>query len=164
MVYFIVGFMGSGKSTFGKKLASAISLPFYDLDDEIEKETGLTIAAYFDGFGEDSFRKQERKTLHRVYENGPSVIACGGGTPCYFDNMNWMHNYGMVIYLEGNPAFLAKRLKSGKSKRPLIANVADEDLEALISQKLKEREVYYKKADIIIPALRASLNAVLKTI
>ena len=147
---FLIGFMGSGKSYWGKFIASRLGLPFLDLDDWIVEKQGKTIAQIFDEQGETGFRLIEHDALQILADLPLKVIATGGGTPCFFDNMDWMNKNGTTIYLKTAPTLLAERLRSEKEYRPLLATVQDVDLLDFIIKKLEEREGFYLQAKIIL--------------
>ena len=153
MKIFLIGFMGSGKSTIGRKLANYLHYDFVDLDKLIENKAGMKIADYFEKNGEESFRELERDTLQQMVFNDNSVIATGGGVPCYFDNMDWMYKEGKVVYLSMDPKALADRLKHSKVSRPLIKDLNQDQLIEFITQKLKSRDVFYQKAHCIVSGL-----------
>lgn len=142
--------MGAGKTTVGKALAKELGLPFYDLDWYIETRMHKKVKEIFDEQGEDGFRKIERNMLHEVAEFENVVLSCGGGTPCFFDNMEYMNGQGTVIYLKCSPEVLFRHLKMGKGVRPLLLGKNDEELMAFIREQLERREKYYMKADNIV--------------
>jgi shikimate kinase len=146
MKIFLIGFMGCGKSTLGRKLATRLGYTLIDLDHQIEKIANSTIANYFSANGEEAFRKLESETLKTLDYPKNCVVATGGGTPCYFDNMDWMNANGLTIYIEMTPLALAKRLEQGIAKRPLLSNLSEEGIVHFIETKLEERNVFYKKA------------------
>jgi shikimate kinase len=146
MKYFLTGFMGTGKSYWGKLWSQANDLAFYDLDEEIEKAEGKTISEIFKQKGESYFRKKERQVLHSFFEKDNFILSCGGGTPCYFNNMGKMGEKGATIYLKTDIDELVKRLSDEKETRPLLKEVNDDMLKDFILQKLKEREPFYQKA------------------
>jgi shikimate kinase len=146
MKIFLIGFMGCGKSTLGRKLATRLGYTLIDLDHQIEKIANSTIANYFSANGEEAFRKLESETLKTLDYPKNCVVATGGGTPCYFDNMDWMNANGLTIYIEMTPLALAKRLEQGIAKRPLLSNLSEEGIVHFIENKLEERNVFYKKA------------------
>ena len=150
MKIFLIGFMGCGKSTLGRKLATRLGYTLVDLDHQIEKITGITVANYFSANGEEAFRKLESETLKTFDYPKNCVIATGGGTPCYFDNMEWMNANGVSIYIEMTPLALAKRLEQGIAKRPLLSNLSKEGIVHFIENKLEERNPFYKKATYIL--------------
>jgi shikimate kinase len=146
MRYFLIGFMGSGKSYWGKKWGEASGLTFLDLDDEIEQSTGQTIHSIFEKNGEPTFRKLEQKMLHKLLLRDNYILSCGGGTPCFFDNMKKMNQKGVTIYLKTPAHILASRLRQEKETRPLIREMSDDMLIPFIEQKLGERRHYYSQA------------------
>ncbi len=142
--------MGAGKTTVGKALAKELGLPFYDLDWYIETRMHKKVKEIFDEQGEEGFRRIERNMLHEVAEFENVVLSCGGGTPCFFDNMEYMNGQGTVIYLKCSPEVLFRHLKMGKGVRPLLLGKNDEELMAFIREQLERREKYYMKADNIV--------------
>jgi shikimate kinase len=153
MKIFLIGFMGSGKTTLGRKLAARMNCEFIDLDHKLEQQVELSIAEYFSFFGEDAFRKLESEVLKKTIYPDDVIISTGGGLPCYFDNMDWMKANGKVVYIKLAPKTLADRLESGKEERPLLQDKHGDDLVAFIEQKLAEREVFYSQATIIADGL-----------
>ena len=142
----LLGYMGAGKTTIGKALAKELGIMFYDLDWYIESRMRRTVAQIFSDKGEEGFREIERNMLHEVAEFEDVVISCGGGTPCFYDNMDYMNAQGDTIYLQASPDVLAGHLRMGKVVRPLIAGKSDEELRQYIIESLKQREPYYTKA------------------
>lgn len=142
--------MGSGKSYWGQRLAKRLILPFVDLDKKIEDAEGKNIADIFAEQGEAEFRKLEQKYLRESDFHAPHILATGGGTPCFFDNMDWMQANGITVYLKTPIAVLAARLKAEMSSRPLLASVHETDLSEHIRQLLELREPVYSKAQIIV--------------
>lgn len=142
----LLGYMGAGKTTIGKALAKELGIMFYDLDWYIESRMRRTVAQIFSDEGEEGFREIERNMLHEVAEFEDVVISCGGGTPCFYDNMEYMNAQGDTIYLQASPDVLAGHLRMGKVVRPLIAGKSDEELRQYIIESLKQREPYYTKA------------------
>ncbi len=147
---FITGYMGSGKSTAGKKLASELGYEFIDLDHFIESEYNQTIPEIFASKGEKEFRSMENNALKKVLEKTDAVISCGGGTPCYFNNMELMNNNGITIYLKMSVDALVNRLVNAKEKRPLIQNKTEPELRAFIARQLEKREDQYHLAQYTI--------------
>ncbi len=150
MRIYLLGFMGSGKSSLGKRLAKKLDCLFVDLDDEVKRLAGRPIDEIFMMFGEDYFRQLEQQALHKTLLLNRAVIATGGGTPCFFDNMAFINNHGTSVYLRMSPGSLASRLTNAQKKRPLIQNLSQANLPAFIESKLKEREVYYMQSKCII--------------
>lgn len=153
MKIFLIGFMGSGKTTLGRKLAARMGYEFIDLDHKLEQQVELSIAEYFSFFGEDAFRKLEAQVLKKTIYPENVVISTGGGLPCYFDNMDWMKANGKVVYIKLSPKTLADRLESGKEERPLLQDKHGDQLVAFIEQKLAARETFYAQANIIADGL-----------
>lgn len=142
--------MGAGKTTVGKALAKELGVMFYDLDWYIESRMRKTVKQIFDEIGEEGFRKIERNMLHEVAEFENVVVSCVGGTPCFFDNMDYMNQLGETIYLKASPETLHTHLKMGKGVRPLLLNKTPEEVEIFIREQLKLREPFYNKAKHII--------------
>jgi shikimate kinase len=138
--------MGCGKSTLGRKLAARTGFDFIDLDKTIEGKVGCTIADYFREYGEQGFRELERDSLQKTIFPDCAIIATGGGAPCFFDNMDWMNRNGQTVYINLTPQTLADRLEHGKAERPLISRFSQEKLVEFITEKLQEREAFYKEA------------------
>ena len=150
--------MGAGKSRLGSRIAGLMDLKFIDLDREIEKDQGLTIDQIFQKSGENGFRKIEKRILHKHKKSDKFVLACGGGTPCFEDNMEVMNESGTTIFLNVPNDVLISRLINSKQRRPLIENMNEEELQKYIVHKLAEREQYYSKAKIKIDPLNTSLE------
>ncbi len=142
----LIGYMGAGKTTVGKALAKKMGLQFYDLDWYIESRMRKTVPQIFAERGEEGFRQIERNMLHEVAEFEDVILSCGGGTPCFFDNMDYMNGQGDVIYLKADPEVLYKHLLMGKTERPLLKNKTPEELIAFIKEQLNVREPFYTKA------------------
>ena len=124
--------MGSGKTTIGKALAKELGMPFYDLDWYIESRMRKTVKELFDSVGEEGFRQIERNMLHEVAEFENVIISCGGGTPCFFDNMDYINQQGDTVYLKASPEVLYGHLKMGKAVRPLLLNKTPEEVRLFI--------------------------------
>lgn len=146
----IIGYMGAGKTTVGKALAKALGLDFYDLDWYIESRMHKTVKQIFDEQGEEGFRRIEHNMLHEVAEFENVIISCGGGTPCFFDNMDYINRQGYTIYLKSTPEVLHKHLQMGKTVRPLLLNKTADEVKAFITEQLSQREPYYLKAQHIV--------------
>lgn len=147
---FLIGFMGSGKTHWGRILAEKLGAPFLDLDEFIEENEGKTVAEIFAESGENGFRILERENLLRLAALPPTLVATGGGTPCFFDNMAWMKQRGTTIYLDTLPEILFERLKNERTKRPLLQNLDDDELKHFIQNRLNEREAFYQQADFTL--------------
>lgn len=147
---FLIGFMGAGKTTIGKQLAKALDYDFFDLDHYIESRFQKTIAQIFEEQGEEKFRQIEQTMLKEVGSFEKVVISTGGGTPCFFDNIEYMNNAGLVIYLQSSPEALAARLMACKNKRPLIEGKNEEELLEFIEKTLDKRNQFYQKAKHVV--------------
>ena len=139
--------MGVGKTTVGKRLARRLGFDYCDLDEYIVKSESQSINEIFAERGEPAFRDLEREALIKITDP-KIVISTGGGTPCYFDNLDKMLNSGIVVWLTMEPKMLINRLLAGKSKRPLLANVPEDEVLDFIENQLEEREAFYQKAHI----------------
>jgi shikimate kinase len=161
---FLVGFMGSGKTHWARLLSAQYQLSYADLDDVIEKEQDQKIATIFEEKGEAHFRKIEADTLRSFAKEQDCIIACGGGTPCYHENIEWMNANGITVYLKASPNLLAKRLVKEKTHRPVLMNIADDGLESFIADKLKEREAFYSQASITVDEETLTLQLLADTL
>ena len=146
----LIGYMGAGKTTIGKILAKDLGVPFYDLDWYIETRMRKKVKQIFDERGEEGFRIIEKNMLHEVAEFENVVVACGGGTPCFFDNMEYLVGQGDVVYLRGTTDVLFRHLKMGKGVRPLLLGKSDEELLEYIKENVEKREGFYMKANHIV--------------
>ncbi len=156
---YIIGFMGSGKSTAGKKLAAALEWSFIDLDKRIEEHTGKTIPDLFSQFGEEYFRNIETEVLRSLKENKNTVVSTGGGTPCYGVNMDYMLKSGLTIYLKLTPQQLQSRLTGSKTIRPLIKDLNSDQLIGFIEEKLAFREKWYNRAYLTVAGINLDINS-----
>ncbi len=146
----LIGYMGAGKTTVGKALAADLGLTFYDLDWYITMRYHRSVPEIFAERGEEGFRDLERRMLHEVAEFENVVVSCGGGTPCFYDNMEYMNSLADTVYLKADPDVLAQHLKMGKGKRPLIEGKTPEELETYIQESLQAREPFYSQAKYTI--------------
>lgn len=146
MRIFLIGFMGSGKSFLGRELARLADFPFLDLDELIEQRSGLSITAWFAQRGEEAFRQYETEQLRSVDAFPNLILACGGGAPCFHQNIQWMNAHGHTVFLEAPTVLLRQRLSAADNSRPLLAGLAQEDLEQWINERLSLRLPYYKQA------------------
>jgi shikimate kinase len=150
MKIFLIGFMGAGKTTLGKYAAKHNNLQFIDLDEYLEQKLGLEIREVFQNRGEAYFRDEERIALLEVATMaGDHIISCGGGTPCFFENIAFMNRAGTTIYLDLSAARLTERLRNSPEKRPLINSITT-DLQVFVHQKLMERAAFYAQAQVIL--------------
>lgn len=145
---FLIGYMGCGKSTMGRAVSALTGVPFIDLDNYIEQRFHLTVKEIFAQRGEDGFRDVERRMLQEVADFEDVIVACGGGTPCFFDNMEYMNTHGTTVFLNTPIDRLHSRLMRGRHKRPLIADKDDEELMTFIKEALAKRMDHYSKAQI----------------
>ncbi|MBQ8701999.1 MAG: shikimate kinase [Prevotella sp.] len=146
----LIGYMGAGKTTVGRALARELGIPFYDLDWYIESRMMKTVPQLFSERGEEGFRIVERNMLHEVAEFEDVVLSCGGGTPCFFDNMEYLNSQGETVYLKASPEVLYGHLKMGKVERPLLKNKTPEEMQQFIREQLTQRETYYLQAKHVL--------------
>lgn len=142
----LIGYMGVGKTTIGHALAKVLGVPFYDLDWYIESRMRKTVKQIFDEKGEDGFRSIEHNMLHEVAEFENVVVSCGGGTPCFFDNIDYMNSQADTVYLKATPEVLYEHLQMGRTVRPLLLGKSPEEVRTFIREQLQEREKFYTKA------------------
>lgn len=157
--------MGSGKTTVGKKLAKQLDYLFIDLDSYLETKYQCKIAEVFEKEGEETFRIRERQCLAELSQLDNVIVSTGGGTPCFFDNMDRMKDSGLTIYLKAAPNLLKDRLKNAKIERPLLKNTAnEEELLSLIEETLRQRESIYTQAHVIVNAASIQSEEIVKAI
>jgi len=162
---FLIGFMGSGKSTVGQALARRMELSFCDLDDYISEKSGKSPAEWIERSGEEFFRTKEQKYLIELIENQHSqIISCGGGTPCFFDNLEKMKSVGLIIYLKVSIPELVKRLEESRTQRPLLKNISQIQLPLFIEKMLNKREQFYKQANLIVDGDEFNLDRIIQTL
>jgi len=147
---FLLGFMGAGKTYLGQQLAEQQGLPFYDLDQMIENQWGKSISDLFEQTGEAAFRQLEADALRRLVLLPVGIVAVGGGTPCFSDNMAWMNAQGLTVYLKMSVPVLLARLKPETAQRPLLKGRVGDALETFVHQLLATRSVYYEQAALIV--------------
>lgn len=143
---FLIGYMGAGKTTLGRALAAVLGIQFIDLDCYTEERFRKTISQIFAEKGEEEFRNIERRMLHEVGEFEDVIISTGGGTPCFFDNVEYMNAQGTTVFLDVPVERLFIRLSIARHKRPLIREKNDEELRAFIAEQLGKRMPHYSKA------------------
>jgi shikimate kinase len=160
MRIYLIGYMGSGKSTLGRRLAEHLNMQFVDMDHYIEMRNHKTIPQIFAEEGETEFRIKERKALEELSEFSDIVIATGGGAPCFFDNIDLMNNSGKTIYLNIDPVILADRLMKSKTERPLIKGKSKEELITFIDDTLNKRNHFYKQAKFHITQPNIDLSVI----
>jgi shikimate kinase len=165
MKIFFIGFMGTGKTYSGQQLSQKLSIPFFDLDEEIVKHEGKSINEIFAKEGEEYFRLLEKDVLHIITEyNENFIMACGGGTPCYYNNIDYMNKEGISVWLNTSVDTLYHRLTHEKDKRPLIKDLSDDQLRGYIAKKFSDRKIYYEQASIIIDEEPAPLDKLIEKI
>ncbi|MEO6638615.1 MAG: shikimate kinase [Ginsengibacter sp.] len=147
---FLIGFMGSGKTHWGRIWAAKNVLSFFDLDAEVEQNFGMTVDEIFQKEGEEKFRELERFQLQKFATRDNFILSCGGGTPCFGDNVEWMNANGSVVYLRATPEQILKNVTPKLYKRPLLKNVHPSELLLFIQTKLKDRESFYNKARYLL--------------
>lgn len=150
MRIYLIGFMGCGKSSLGRRLARKIDYPFIDIDRLLEEQSGMKVEDIFKAHGEDVFRNMEQKALHATLDYDDAVIATGGGTPCFFDNMDFMLTHGKTVYLRMDVTSLAHRLEASSHVRPLVQGLYGKELVGFIRERLKEREQWYLRSNCIV--------------
>ncbi len=148
----LLGYMYTGKTTMGKSLAKRLNYDFFDTDNEIENAYHYTVIDIFRHFSEQVFRNMERQILMSLLKRDHVVIACGGGAPCFFDNIKQINDNAISVYLKMDSKHIISRYQKSKSYRPLLMNKTDDEVKDYINQSLQERQQYYNKADIIIDA------------
>ncbi len=158
----LIGYMGSGKTSTGKELAKLLGRTFIDLDIYIEHKYGQTINDIFQSKGENYFREIERVGLSEVLALEEVVIALGGGTPCFYDNMETIVEKSFSIYLKAEDRLIVNRLQNAKSTRPLVKDYTTEQLFDYVKEMLWIREPYYNKADLIVDAKGLKARGLLK--
>ena len=178
MIVFLLGFMGAGKSHLGRLLSKETGSEYIDLDDVLVQQTGMTINQVFEKHGEEYFRELETNILHKIsYElklkenEGPITpnekyyfLGCGGGTPCFNNNMEWMNRHGITVWLNPSSIVLFSRLRNEKDARPLLKGLNDNELLKFIENKLAERKKNYEFSAVVINDHEINISNILKTI
>ncbi len=143
--------MGSGKTHWGRLLSQKLSLPFFDLDEQIVNAESKSITEIFAREGEEYFRLKEKEILHIITESHSTfVMSCGGGAPCYFNNIEYMNKAGTTVWLNASIDTMFNRLLKEKEQRPLLKGLSDDQLKAFIKKKFSDRKIYYEQADVIV--------------
>ena len=151
MRLYLIGYMASGKSTIGRKIAKRTELPFFDTDKMVEEAEGATVADIITYAGEEYFREAERRALEQTADVENAIISTGGGLPVWGDNQAWIAEQGMSVYLKRTPEQILSRLSPhGRQKRPKFRGKSDEELLQFMHEHLAEREPIYEKADMVI--------------
>lgn len=147
---YLIGYMGCGKTTIGKRLAKSLGWGVIDMDSRIENRYRKTIPDIFASEGEESFRKKERFILEELSALENVVVSTGGGAPCFFDNIDVMNSSGLCVYIRMTPEALAARLKNAKANRPLLKDKTEEELTNFIKEQLEKRRAFYEQARYVI--------------
>ncbi|HEY8971861.1 MAG TPA: shikimate kinase [Puia sp.] len=165
MKIFLIGFMGSGKTHWGKLLSSKLQLPFRDLDSLIVEKEQRSVSDIFAAEGEEYFRYKEMEMLEDLVGKEENfILSCGGGTPCFFNNIEFMKKSGKVVWLNTSVDVLKARLLKERMSRPLIREVDDEELKRFIIRKLSERKMYYEQADITVNEESITLDELIRVL
>lgn len=165
MRIYLIGFMGAGKTYWGRQLGQKLGIPFFDLDELIEDDAGKSVNSIFEEEGEEYFRTREKEILYMVTESHDSmVLSCGGGAPCFFNNIDYMNQKGITVWLNTPIDTLLSRLKEEKHTRPLLKGLDDEALRAYIIKKSAGRRMYYERAKIKIDDDNLDLDNFIKLI
>lgn len=165
MKIFLIGFMGTGKTYWGRRLSEKLRLPFFDLDEQMESNEGKSITQIFAEQGEEYFRLLEKDTLHIISESHDSfIMATGGGTPCYFNNIEFMKKSGTVLWISTPVDTLFERLLKEKDKRPLLKNLTDDQLKGFIIKKFSDRKIYYEQADIMVEEADKDIDKIVEKV
>ncbi len=165
MKIFLIGFMGSGKTHWGQLLSHKLNIPFFDLDEQVVSHEGKAINEIFAEDGEEYFRLAEKDTLHIITESHDSfVMATGGGTPCYFNNVEYMNQSGTTVWINTPVDTIFNRLIGEKNKRPLIRQLTDQQLRGFIGKKFSDRRIYYEQADVVLDEEPVQLDNLIEKI
>jgi len=155
---FLVGFMGSGKTHWGRQWAASLGRDFADLDTLVELTAGADVKTIFEKQGEDHFRELEAAALRSLPRDEKLLVSCGGGAPCFHDNMDWINDNGHSIYLKASPKFLLKNIVSEPQARPLLKNMNEAEMLFFIEKTLAERESFYNRAHTTVDAELLNLD------
>jgi shikimate kinase len=165
MKIFLVGFMGCGKTHWGKLLSHKLQTPFFDLDEKIVEHEGKDISEIFSEMGEEYFRMLEKEVLHLITESHDTfIMACGGGTPCFFNNIDYMKRQGTTVWINCSADCLYQRLVKEKDQRPLIRSIPDNELRSFIIKKFADRKIFYQQADVILNEEDVSIDSLVEKV
>lgn len=163
MRIYLIGFMGAGKTHWAQQLGKKLGVPVFDLDDLIESDENRTVAEIFDQQGEEYFRTKEREILHWVSETHSSmVLSCGGGAPCFYNNIKYMNEKGITVWIDTPYEILLGRLRHNQDSRPLLKHLDDEELKAYIQKKNTDRRIFYEQAKVRLSEADLSINHFIK--
>lgn len=165
MKIFLIGFMGSGKTHWGRLLSEKLGMRFFDLDEQIIEQAGNSINEIFASEGEEQFRLKEKEILHIITESHDSfVMACGGGAPCYFNNIVYMNQAGTTVWIHTPLEVVYDRLLKEKESRPLIKDFSNEQLQSYITKKFADRRIYYEQSKVSIDEEPVQIQKLIDTI
>lgn len=165
MKIFLIGFMGAGKTHWGRLLSEKLGIRFFDLDEQVTEHAGKSIPEIFATEGEEQFRLLEKEVLYIITESHESfVMACGGGSPCYFNNIEYMNQAGTTVWINTPLDTLFDRLVKEKDKRPLIKELSVEQLRVFISKKFADRKIYYEQANVTVDEEPVQLDRLIEKI
>lgn len=158
---FIIGYMCSGKSSVSRKLANRLGYQAFDTDDLFEEKYHISVQDFFDKYGEDYFRKFESEILKKTGEMHNVVVSTGGGTPCFFDNMQWMNENGTTVFVKISPMTAVNRLLTARRKRPLIYGKNEEELKQYVENHYNSRLPYYEQATFTVKGENVDLDEIM---
>lgn len=165
MKIFLIGFMGCGKTHWGHAVSKKLGIPFFDLDHQIEEKEGTSINTIFEEQGEEYFRLLEKDVLYLLTESHESfVMATGGGTPCFYNNIGYMKKSGIVVWLNCSMECIYERLVQEREKRPLVKDLSADALRSYITKKWSDRKIYYEQATAIVTDDNLKLDQLVATI
>ncbi|TXI32448.1 MAG: shikimate kinase [Niabella sp.] len=165
MRIYLIGFMGAGKTYWGRLLSKKLGIPFFDLDELVVNDEGKSINEIFEQEGEEHFRRKEREILEWVSDTHESMIlSCGGGAPCFFNSIDYMNNKGITVWIDAPFEILLGRLRQQKETRPLLKALDDEQLKAYIVKKSNDRKIFYERAKVRIEDYEIKTDEFIKII
>lgn len=161
---YIIGYMCSGKSSISRRLANRLGYQAFDTDDMFEEKYHISVQDFFDKYGEDYFRKFESEILKKTGELHNVVISTGGGTPCFFDNMQWMNENGVTVFVKISPMTAANRLLTARRKRPLINGKTEDELKQYVENHYNSRLMYYEQAMLTVKGENVDIDEIFEKI
>jgi shikimate kinase len=164
MIIFLIGFMGSGKTTLGKQLATRLGYRFIDQDEMVEQKYQKTVSEIFAKHGEEEFRNAETQVIQDIVKRDNCVVATGGGTPCFHNNMELMNEYGFTVYIKVDPEIITQRLKDAHTLRPLIKDKSEQEILEFTAQKLAERTPFYSRSKLVLYSKNLSVEDILRAL